>query len=294
MLKYPSIENSYREKFIQIIRGTEAVNDTWWAFEKADGSNFAIIYDGKKVSYGKRGGLIPEGENFFNHLQVMPEYAGSLVDLYHSVLRLDNQVITVYGEIFGQGIQKGVNYGPKQFRFFDVVIDGIFVDQERLFDFEFGKLKLLPFIGKGTFDEVLALNCEFDSLVLGIPNNTAEGFVMKPNKTLFLPETDTRVILKKKSEKFKESDEKPQKVQSEPQELPILLVRHMTENRVQAAISKFGADFKNFNQIKNEFINDVINEAAKDSGEKFDPKMLDNKLEKRASEMVRNSLKVLV
>jgi Rnl2 family RNA ligase len=290
MLKYPSIENSYREKFIQFIRETEAANDTWWAFEKAHGSNMVMIYDGKKISYGKRGGLIPEGENFFNHLQVMPEYADSLVDLYHGVLKLDNQVVTVYGEIFGQGIQKGVNYGPKQFRFFDITVDGRFVDQDRLFDFEFGKLRVLPFIGKGTFDEVLAMNCEFDSLILKIPNNTAEGFVMKPNKTLFLTDTDTRVILKKKSEKFKETEKNTEKVVQQRPGVDILLQGYMTEQRIQSAISKFGPDFKNFSLIKAEFIRDVLEECEKDTGKTFDPKSL----EKEASDMVRTSLRVLV
>ena len=290
MLKYPSIENSYREKFIQIIRETDSAKDEWWAWSKIHGSNFFIWYNGLELKYGKRSGFIPDDENFYNHLEVMPKYAECVKDLYHSVLNLDGQELTVYGEIFGQGVQKGINYGPRQFRFFDVSIDDKFVDQDRLFDFELRDLRVVPFIWKGSFEEALNLNCEYDSKILGIPNNTEEGLVLKPNKTAFLEQTGTRIILKKKSEKFKEKDEKPKKLQSEQQELPTLLVGHMTENRVQAAISKFGPDFKNFSQIKNEFIRDVIEEAQKDCGQKFDPKML----EKKASEMVRNSLKVLV
>lgn len=40
MLKYPLIENSYREKFIQIIRETDSAKDEWWAWSKIHGSSF--------------------------------------------------------------------------------------------------------------------------------------------------------------------------------------------------------------------------------------------------------------
>ena len=269
--KYNSIENSYREKFLEFVRNTSAANDVWFVTEKIHGSNFTISYHNGFLKFGKRGSELETNENFYNYNSIFTkEVQEKIIKAFEPMdfSTAKNSKITYYGEIFGPGVQKGVNYGEKGFRFFDVLLEInneiIFSEQTNLKNFEIENILLMaPYIGQGTLDEVLDFNCEFDSKILNIPNNPAEGIVLKPNKACFLEGSGDRIILKKKHPKFSEiaKEVKPDK---QKQGLSENIVKYITENRLDNVFSKIEPSFKNFNQIKEEFIKDVLDELKKD------------------------------
>ena len=263
--KYASIENSYREKFIELIRGTTAAQDTWFVTEKIHGSNFSIIYDGNEFKFASRGGILEPGDSFFGYQDVVKDKLKAVLQIY-SILSVDKEPeeLVIYGEIFGPGIQKGVNYGKKDFRFFDIKVNGQFLDQVELQRFSSDDLLMVPQLCFGKFDTVLNFNCEFNSLILGQANNPAEGVVLKPNTTLFL-DPDNRVILKKKHPKFSEIAH-ASNVKQEKGEvfIPLPLAKFITLNRLDNVFSKIEPTFKNFNAIQAEFISDILKDAAKE------------------------------
>jgi hypothetical protein len=58
--KYNSIENSYREKFLEKIKSIVPPTEKWVVTEKIHGSNFSFIYDVENLTCAKRTGLINE------------------------------------------------------------------------------------------------------------------------------------------------------------------------------------------------------------------------------------------
>lgn len=282
--KYASIENSYREKFIEMIRGTEAAKDIWYISSKIHGSNFSIIYDGNEFKFASRSGILEQGVGFFGYQEVVKDKLEA-VKIIYSILSVDKEPeeLVIYGEIFGPGIQKGVNYGSKKdFRYFDIKVDGRWLDQDELDRFESDNFKMVPVLGKGTFEEVLNWNEIFDSVILGVPNNPEEGIVLKPNKTAFIDE-DHRIILKKKHPKFSEiahasNGPKEKKDSSVPQEF----AKYITLNRLENVFSKIEPSFKNFNAIQTEFVRDIIEESLKDNP---DSKYVDNGVEMIATDV---------
>jgi ATP-dependent RNA circularization protein (DNA/RNA ligase family) len=57
--KYNSIENSYRNEFIQQIVRKGHGDKTYVVQEKAHGANLCLITNGREVTAARRSGLIP-------------------------------------------------------------------------------------------------------------------------------------------------------------------------------------------------------------------------------------------
>jgi len=188
--KYPSAENHYRNKFTEKCY-VHFGHEYWVATEKIHGSNFGWWANINGVECSKRNSMIPAGENFHNHLSLVPKYE-SIVKSIYEYLRLaiststDDMAIAVFGEIYGKGCQKGVFYSDTvDFIMFDIAIqDGndfywLSYDALRGIEMKFG-MPMVPEVKRGNFHEVLEHVNEFDSIVGGIEDNNAEGFVMKP------------------------------------------------------------------------------------------------------------------
>lgn len=258
--KYASIENSYRQKFIELIKQTESIKDIWFASEKLHGSNFSIIYKDGIFNFASRSGILEEGASFFNYQEVVKLKLDGIRE--YCLANSINDII-YYGEIFGPGIQKGVNYGKKDFRFFDIKVDDKWIKQSQLPAFQLECLELVPTLAFGSFDEMINFNCEFNSHILNTHNNFAEGIVLKPDNTAFL-DSEHRIILKKKHPKFSEIahglEDKPKVVNEIPQEV----MNYITLNRLQNVFSKIEPKFQNFNTIKAEYLKDIQEELIKD------------------------------
>jgi Rnl2 family RNA ligase len=237
-------------------------------------SNFTVSYDGTNIVYGKRSGPLEPGENFYNYKSLIP-ILEEIKDNYVNSKNFYNK-ITYYGEIFGPGVQKGVNYGKLGFRFFDILAEKgdlkYWINQDSLPLWQTENILLAPQLGSGTFDEVLNYNPIFDSKILNIENNPAEGVVLKPNIASFLPVTETRIILKNKHPKFSETAKGEPKVKID-YSLPDNVAQYISLNRLDNVLSKIPASFEKFNEIKDEFVNDILTELEKD-GLTFDKNVL--------------------
>ena len=264
--KYNSIENSYRDKFVRLVEQTPAYSDKWTITEKLHGANFSILYDGSSIQFAKRSGVISDGANFYGHEQ-MREGLESVAKAVYGELSLSGRLLTIYGELFGNGVQKGVRYGEKKFLSFDVSVDRVLLTQ-----IEWAGLLTLPkvpILSTGcSFSEALAYNCEFDSLILGEPNNLAEGIVLKPNTPYFL-ECGSRIILKKKNEKFSERasepKEKPEVPDFSDDETFSRLLSYINENRIKSVLSKETPSFKEFGRLNGLVLQDAIKDFEKDN-----------------------------
>jgi len=96
--------------------------------EKIDGANFQLIFTkGEDLRFGSRNNELDITDNFFDFQNaVLVQYADNIemlqeyVDTCHAV-----DQIQLFGELFGGGIQRRINYGPeKQYLPFHMRVDG--------------------------------------------------------------------------------------------------------------------------------------------------------------------------
>ena len=264
---YSSIENSYRGKEIGRVRNEDLDKVEWVALEKVHGANFGLwIIDGKVVP-SKRSSF---ADGSFYSCQSVVEAMGPLV------LKLAEHGITVvYGELFGGGIQKGVNYGAKRFAAFDMKIGDKFVDYDKFVELcDLVGLPRCVEIARGSFEHILALDPAFPTKMSDNgATDIAEGFVMKPVKDSYFRLGD-RVILKKKSPGFSErTSGKTPKPPKEPltelqQSIFDAAQAYICDERIESATSKFGE--KDFNPVLTEVLRDIYVELEKDGLDSLD------------------------
>jgi Rnl2 family RNA ligase len=243
--KYNSIENSYRQAFLD--KCAFAVgNNVLVAVEKIHGANFAFVMDDSKTRVAKRSGLISELETFYGHTRFYSRYEPTIRTIYEMVKDSfpSLKLMTVYGEIFGgryQGVtntgakqvQSGMNYHPdNEFMVFDIRLEfdtGVaryipFADiQELLEDANFMEpnsnrhLKTAPVIAIGTLEELIKIDPLIYTKVpaaFGIDENHTrteadygEGFVIRGYTDDYRTDNGERVILKQKNKLFNEKEQ---------------------------------------------------------------------------------------
>jgi len=247
--KWPSIENSYRERFIYPFLGQhqELNDETFVITEKLHGSNIQLYFEpNKPCRVGSRNRFLSAGDKFFDIWNTLERYQ-DLIAAFQRMVDKSNHTVRLFGELFGGNIQKGVKYQEEhKIAFFGLMMD----DELRPFcDFDttmvhsgFGHL-VVPIIDvvRG-LDSALKYNTEFDSKVLGIDNNICEGVVIQPYRKVYQSHAGEYFILKAKNEAFKEKqkEKKPVVVDSKLQVLNIEFRRYITDNRLQGIFSKYG------------------------------------------------------
>ena len=290
LIKYPSIDN-YSEKLsyeIQKRRCTGLFDILFAVTEKIHGSNFSIHSAiGDEIHYAKRNSFIGNG-TFFNYERVVEKHQDSITRLINHLHDVGLQYVIIYGELCGgrydgmpklqvKAIQKEVQYSN----------DTEFV----VFDIAFMQDNKLYYIDQIEIEELCnasGLNCihhEYIGTLAGclryaekeinrnsivpemfdmpeLETNPIEGFVIK-QITGGDQEADKRVVLKIKSEKFKER--KPVK-DKKPRENNYLdestVAEYININRFNSATSKYGEyTIKDFGQILQLIAEDIANEA---------------------------------
>lgn len=296
---YSSLENHYNGKFIERIRNNALDGGEWVAREKIHGTNFSFIVSRDSVTCAKRTGIINDGEDFFGYAIVQAKYRDSLLALQKSIT---GAVISyqVFGEFAGGGIQKGVDYGDKDFYVFDILVNtegGTSYIDDYMMEGICNTLgfKMAPLLGRGKFDELSKLPNDLLSVVkeynacLTEPNSLAhvnrcvfkavpaqenqtpaEGYVLKPCYPKFLP-NGSRVAIKCKNSRFSEkakSDKpiKPKAVLTEVDtEVLNKLAEFATLNRVGNVISKIGeVSTKDFGKVMGLTVKDIFEEAERE------------------------------
>jgi Rnl2 family RNA ligase len=290
--KYNSIENGYRTAFINKIReyGLDSPDVLYIANEKIHGANYSFVYDvaSADIRPAKRTAFIEENENFYGHEYVFEKYKESAINVSESIASAfkmaDRPIksVILYGELAGgsgdgfKQVQREVYYSDElEFYLFDIAIDEgtdemLYLDQSMLYQHEeiVGKFVLPPIIARGPLDYVLQISPEFNSFVSDKENNPAEGFVIKPDKNVVLP-NGKRVIIKVKSEAFSEKkNRKPKKkVEFDAQQQLIFdnMMMYITENRLKNVLSHMGEiNQKDFGKVNSAFTADIYNDYHKE------------------------------
>lgn len=301
--KYPDIENSYREKFINVF-SKEVKKGPFYITEKIHGANSQIAFfkegDNWEIQYGKRTSFISKDDKFYN----LPNVFHRLLPRFQSFIQeIDCDGVIFYGEVFGGAyphkeidknsellphnegannvVQHGVWYCPEDdWACFDILmkIDGEwgFVNQQYLFSHcEKHKIPTVPLLKVvDTLEEALAYPNDGESLVYqryGLPrieNNIMEGVVIKPCWNSYL-HTGERAVIKNKNDHFKEIHHHKVARFIEPGSPEAILIEqardYVTEQRLNNVISKYGeVDRKDIGTIIGLLGQDACDEFMKD------------------------------
>lgn len=253
--------------------------------EKIHGANFQVYFDGEHFLIGSRNRFLNTTDKFHN-LQKLIEEVRPNIELLKQFI---SKPITLYGEVYGDGIQKGVKYSKEvRFRFFDLKIGDNYVPYSLAINlFYKASLPFVPVLS--TFygnvnDAVAAAETRFNSFIsegeyAELDNNICEGIVIKPFGAEFKTTMGSRVIIKKKNEEFFENKKMPK---SKPDRFIDYLkdeeaiAPYINENRFNAVFSKEPYVKENFGDFIKAYAQDVVEDAAKDSIEIKNPKNLNN------------------
>ena len=295
-LRYPSIDNHYRTKEIEMWKRyhPNLTKEMFVAREKLDGSSLALWFlpDGR-IKVASR-------NNFIGYLGDDVRFQGvSITELFESnsaykALIKDVQTWAyindkpniIFGELYGGGIQNRVNYGKERhFRAFDIMKGGYMLSQ---YDFDYifatipgiyadDKLSLVcPFVAKfENLEEALAFDVsKFTSILTPVDHpegklNLAEGIVIKPYDTCYQSPEGSVFYLKMKNEKFKDNEVKAPKLAPDAGliELQTAFRGYLTENRMLDVFSKYGVIEKP-SQI-GEYIRYIMEDAKVDFLKEF-------------------------
>ena len=271
-VKYPSITNHYYNKFLNRIREDIRTKQNWFTTEKIHGANFSILYDGKKFEYAGKNGIYDEDRKFYNYRNdlafVLPKIENLFLDIKqdNKIKRCkqndDNFSIQVYGEYCGPKIQKGVQYGKRDFIVFDIKInDTFFIDFDYLLELcNYYSINTVPILCTGDFDTCLAYPNDENSKILDIADNMYEGTVIRPNKSIYFG--TTRIIIKNKNAKFSEKIKiKKPKVAHVFTEEQLNFLQYINENRVNCVLSANPELGKNFGKLLGAVIVDALEEC---------------------------------
>jgi len=256
MEKYSKIQQVYNKKFLRDIDPKTPVQIT----EKLHGTNLSFVVNHNSLVACSRNQELTDG--FYNHTEIQDKYADRLDNVFRA---LDCKEIQIYGEYVGPGIQKGINYGERDWYVFDIKRDGRYLEPERVYDLcDVYGLKHVPVLWYCTLEEALVANNEFDSKVLKVENNVCEGIVIKPTEVQYT-ELD-RVIFKSKNEKWAEKakvKKAPKVSMTEGAKARLmLLLQYATENRVRAVASKGVKD--SFGKLLGATASDALMDAKLD------------------------------
>lgn len=319
---YSSLENHHNSKFISKIRELALDSGEWVAREKIHGTNFSVIITHDSITPCKRSGPILPSEGFFGYEIIMKRYAKAFEEIQRSLTITGFSSVQVFGEFAGTGIQKGVDYGEKDFYVFDILINDLnkskYLEDKSVESIvnRYG-LKIAPGIGRGTFEDLIKLPNDFQILAhrynsmaksdleqaniriweleMGT-DNIAEGYVLKPNTPAWLP-NGARVAIKCKNSKFSEKAKSDKLIQPPKELSPIdadVLMKfseYATWNRVSNVISKWGeVNAKDFGKVLGLTMQDIFVEAEREGLEinhAEDPALVKKQLQKLVGEVIR-------
>lgn len=213
MKEYPKIQSIFKrdEKTHKFIIGKyslsefEYLEDNVWVWtEKINGTNIRVDWDCGKTNALALSMLFFGGKT--DRAQIPPKLDKRLHEIFtiekFKPLYPDTSM-TLYGEGYGAGIQKGGgNYihDGCDFILFDVLIDGWWLGRENMEDIaEKLGIKVVPIIGEGTLEDAVEYTKSGVDSIFG--NFDMEGIVLKP-KVEIRNRSGHRIITKMKTKDF--------------------------------------------------------------------------------------------
>jgi len=322
-VKYSSIENSYREEFVNKIIAEGYSGGDWYVTEKVHGANLSLWDDKEEIRVAKRTCFMDDNDDFYGFQKLKVELFLKVKEMYRF---LGAETIATFGEIFGgtyphpdvprnpqaKKVQKGVYYTPDNVVFFyDIKGDGLFIDfLDMQKACEYCGFLYAKTIFKGSFMECLNYQNDFPSTIYRefnlpeIEDNICEGIVIRPNKAQFLYD-HSRVMIKSKNDKFKEKMEKP-KVERDKIEFSDVMKEISDEQlsmvvkpRYDNIVSHIGKVTKeDFGKLQGVLMRDIDKEFTKDIRlnnifhglEKREQKMIKKATSKAVANLIKKQL----
>lgn len=276
--RFTSLENSYRQNIIDKVQYEGKDGGLWIATEKLHGCNLSFWCDGTEVKVASRTQFV-DG-TFFNCQAVINEYSQGVLETFR-IFCSEGDILVIYGELFGGNIQKEVEYGEKDFKGFDVTVNGTPLEKVKAFNIiRWTGISTVPVIHTGTFAECLALSNTFKSTLTPEgyeEENTSEGLVIEPVIPTYF-NNGSRIYFKNKTEGFSEKKRKPKEhvvfeLSDEESELMNELLTYNTTQRVSNVISKIGqVTNKDFGKVLGLTTQDLLEDFTKDTEQ--DPKQI--------------------
>ncbi len=304
--RYPSIENAYKQKFLDKLAPNVPSDEMWAVSEKIHGANFSFIVTNEGIMCARRMDILKKGEKFYNYLPVLERYNPRLKALFEDIkIEYPCESIQVIGELFGNGVQTGVYYCEEQdFTMFDILVNGEYLDYNLVSQLGiFHGILPPPLLGFFTLEMALRLPNKFPSKMparygLESPEeNICEGTIIRPNKTYWLGDEfkTSRIILKNKNEKFSEKTIKEiTPVKSELVNIINDIRLLVNDNRINSAASKIGEiEMSRFSDFMKEIIADIQKEypEAYFLLDKADKKVVDKKVNQLLAAQLRLYMK---
>jgi len=268
-VKYPKIINAYKEEYVEQAKKLDTADIKWMVSEKIHGANFGVYCkDGETVRFASRNQFV--GSDFFNAASVIEQLKQPAITLFKTLNLKKGDTLIVYGELFGEGVQRDIYYGEKQFVAFDVAVNK---ELQPFLDVipslrDSGFRAVSPELYE-TLEEALEVSPEEKSQY-SPKGCIREGIVIAPSKPLYF-NSGSRVIFKIVNKEFLEkvrakSEKLSAEFTDEHKELLESVTQYVTTARVSNAVSKIGAvsqkDFgllmkHTFEDIKQEFVDDL-------------------------------------
>lgn len=271
--KFSSLENTYNQKLVDKVVYEGKNTGRWIVTEKLHGANGGFWCDGHEVKFSSRTQFV-DG-TFFNCQAVINKHEQGILTWHKQNLSAGDTLI-VYGELYGEGIQKEVVYGKRRFSAFDVRIDGEIQDKLVAIRMtaEMG-LEFAPVLHFGTFEECMNVPHEFRSKETpqDFPEdkeNFAEGIVIEPIEPAWF-NNGSRIYFKNKTPAFTEKKARqhktpPPSLPEDALELLNSVLEYCTEARVRNVISKIGqVTNKDFGRVGGLLVQDMIEDFEKES-----------------------------
>lgn len=247
-MKYPELVRLDKRREILAVKQVVAT-------EKIHGTNFRVFFpmgikSPEEILFGGRNEEFGTGENssFYGGRPVRwfkdrPELLTTMIETFASYSFTE---VTIFGEAFGAGIQKGVRYATDDqvlFRAFDIAVAGNFVTYD-LFVELCDKMGLprVPEIWKGepslaNFDALLEkVSTEGEKNGVTDASNYSEGVVIRSNP-LLRDVFGQWLIVKHKSEKFSEVG-KPSKPRTVSAAASVFAEMFVTRGRIVNALGR--------------------------------------------------------
>lgn len=269
--KFSSLENTYRQNLIDKVQYEGKDVGLWMVTEKLHGANFSFWCDGKEVKTASRTQFV--NGTFYNCQAVINRYEQGVLETWSSVCK-EGDVLTIYGELFGGNVQKEVQYGEKDFKGFDVAVNGEIQEKVKAFGIiRFAGILTVPVIHIGSFKECMEINNTFKSLLTpeGYEGeNISEGLVIEPVVPQWF-NNGSRVYFKNKTAGFSEKNSTPKEkkvfaLSEVESELMNEILEYNTTQRVSNVLSKFGTvTNKDFGKILGLTMQDLLEEFTKEA-----------------------------
>lgn len=299
--KYPSLENHYQHKHIEkwFVKFPELPYEPFVITEKIDGANFCIIITKNKIAHQKRSAILNPEAGFFNYQSVMENCKEQVAKVQKWGVDHLTDEIRIFGEIFGEGIQKRVDYGVgKQFLPFEIWVNGEplpFSQAQILLDQAGVKNWWVPVLGYAAdYDSAMQFDLDRETSVprdndSDVVNKKIEGVVIVPTLKVFKwdDKQDSSLFrIKFKSADFGDNPrggkvQVPFKWSVDGHILAQAFIEKFSDNRKDDLISKMGPleSTPQLSEYIKAFIDDAKEDFLKDHLEAF--KLIDDKEKKQ-------------